>query len=188
MARSTKTVSGSLISNTGYETNCDPLTSMKYEAVDRMRTALLSASLEDPLSAATAIQQVTIMRVYHQVARIVQYLDLMDKLENAMYSKISSQIDSIEYNYDGDDFSAITKLLAIQEKLQKSIIESNKLLAPYLDMEQYPAFTAIDAPTPVSQNVLEVEATQRNLLRENASSVLKELEALSTSPIELAQE
>ena len=181
MARNTKTVSGSLISNNDGAT-FDPISSMKAEAIERMRVSLLSASLDDPLSAASAIRQVTIMRVYHQVSRIVQYLDLMDKLEETLYNSIDLELSVI--NSGGaleNNFTAITKLLAIQEKLQKSIIESNKLLAPYLDMEQYPAFNAIEASTPVSANVLEVESTQRNLLRENAGSILKELENLPAS-------
>lgn len=181
MAKNTKTVSGSLISSNDGAT-FDPISSMKAEAIDRMKVALLSASLDDPLSAASAIRQVTIMRVYHQVSRIVQYLDLMDKLESSLYKSIEFELDMI--NSGGcieNNFQAVTKLLAIQEKLQKAIIESNKLLAPYLDMEQYPAFNAIEASTPVSANILEVESTQRNLLRENAGSILKELENLPAS-------
>ena len=172
MAGNTKTVGGSLISSDDF----DPINSVKRESIDRMRTALISASLDDPLSAATAIRQVTIMRVYHQVSRIIQYLDLMDKLEEKLYDSIESEL----YNLDASDsnFASITKLLAIQEKLQKSIVESNKLLAPYLDMDQYPAFNAIEASTPVSAHILDVPATQRNLLRENAGAILSELSSL----------
>ena len=187
MAKDTKTVSGSLIPNSN-AAKYDPLSSIKAEAIDRMKTAMLAASLDDPLSAATAIRQVTIMRVYHQVSRIVQYLDLMDKLEESLYKNIESELNLLEVESLSDsNFNTISKLLAIQEKLQKSIIESNKLLAPYLDMEQYPAFNTIEVSTPVSDNILSVESEQRNSLRETASSVLKELEALSTTSDKVAE-
>lgn len=172
MAESTKTVGGGLISSDDF----DPINSVKLESIDRMRTALISASLDDPLSASTAIRQVTIMRVYHQVCRIIQYLDLMDKLESKLYDSIEEEL--INFDVADSNFGHITKLLAIQEKLQKSIVESNKLLAPYLDMEQYPAFNAIEASTPVSAHILDVPSNQRNILRENAGAILSELQGL----------
>ena len=140
--------------------SCDPIDSLKKESIERMKVALLSASLDDPLSAVSAIRQVTLLRVHHQVSRIIQYLDLMDRLESKLYQSIDLELINIDAS--NPDFNNITKLLAIQEKLQKSIVESNKLLAPYLDMEQYPAFTAIEASTPVSANILDVPANKRN--------------------------
>ena len=176
MARSTKTVGDGQLSNNPLDRH-DPMRSLKKESVERMKVALLSATLDDPLSAVTALQQVTMMRAYHQVVRIVQYLDLMDDLESKLYESIEAELDNIELNSDSQ-FAAISKLLAIQEKLQKSIVESNKMLAPYLDMEQYPAFTAIDVSTSVSANVLDVSSSKRNALRENAGAILSELSSL----------
>lgn len=171
---SSKTV-GSIV----HSNDLDPMNSLKAEAIERMKMAMLSASLDDPLSAATAIQQITIMRVYHQVSRIIQYLDLMDKLESKLYESIEIELDCLDIVSDSaSTFSAITRLLAIQEKLQKSIIESNKLLAPYLDMEQYSAFNAIEVSTPVSANILDVDESKRTLLRENAEAILSELSEL----------
>lgn len=155
----------------------DPIDSLKKESIERMKTALLASSLDDPTSAAFAIRSVTIMRVYHQVARIVQYLDLMDKLESAIYEKVEEELNTVVD--DDSNFYQLTKLLAVQEKLQKSIIESNKLLAPYLEMDNYPAFESIESVTPVSASVLEVSSTQRNLLRENAGSILDDLKSLA---------
>lgn len=162
------------------EVNIDPLGSVKREASERMKTALVAASLDDPLSAFSSIQQVTILRVYHQVCRIVKYIELMDKLEDKLYDLIDDELSTIE-SFSESNFSNITKLLVIQEKLQKSVIESNKLLAPYLDMAQYPAFNAIEASTPVDAKILEVSSTQRNALRENAGAILEELSKLPES-------
>lgn len=180
MNEDTKTVGGLLLPS---DEQYDPIASLKKEAIERMKASMLASSLDDPLSAVTAIRQVTILRVSHQVARIIQYLDIMDKLEDKLYKSISLELDNI--NLSENDFSTITKLLAIQEKLQKSIVESNKLLAPYLDMEQYPAFNAIDASTPVPTNILEVPADERNLLRENAGAILSELKNMQSENSEI---
>ena len=153
----------------------DPLNSLKSESIDRMRTALLSASLGDVSTASIAIRQVTILRVSHQVTRIVQYLDLMDRLENKLFQAVDNHLNSVDL-YDPME---LAKLLKIQEQLQKSIIESNKLLAPYLEMEQYPAFTEIEEVTPASENRLAIPAADRNALRESAGEILLQLNELS---------
>ena len=174
MEDNTKTVGGSLLPEK--PSNFDPLNSLKRESLDRMKAALLSTALDDPLSTVTAMRQITVMRAYHQVVRIVQYLDIMDKLEEALYNSIEREIETIEFS--DSNLHSITKLLTIQEKLQKSIIESNKLLAPYLEMEQYPAFNEVESSTPVSANILEIDDMKREQLRESASSILSELAAL----------
>lgn len=159
----------------------DEMDSLKRESIQRMKTAMLSADLDSPTSAATAIKHVTILRVYHQVSRIIQYLDLMDKLETKLYNSIDQEIDQIDFN-DDSNFQSITKLLVIQEKLQKSVIESHKLLQPYLEVEQYPAFDVIEAEVKdVDNDTKLMPSEDRNLLRDNAGQILKELSAMSSS-------
>lgn len=147
------------------------LDSAKREAISRMRWAISSSSLDDIPSVTSALQQVTLLRVYHQVVRIVKYLDLMDRLEEKLYDSISYELDSASTS----DFSTIARLLSIQEKLQKSIIESNKLLAPFLDMAQYPAFSSIPDTSTIQKDVLSLDSGQRDALRENAGAILAEL-------------
>lgn len=162
----------------------DPLSAMKREGVARMKAALLACSLDDPYSAQSAIQQVTIMRVYHQVTRIVQYLDLMDKLEDRMYKEIEYQIDHIPDMYDdpaSNQSAHLSQLLAIQERLQKSIIESNKLLQPYLEMNHYEAFTSVQAENVEVVNNLGISASDRKSIREDAGNILRDLQLLSSS-------
>ena len=115
----------------GSSQSSSDLDSLRHESIERMKLALLSASLDNPTSAASAIRQVTIMRVYHQVTRIVEYLDLMDTLETNLYRSIRLEMNDI--GSDESNLKTITKLLTIQEKLQKSIIESNKLLQPFVE-------------------------------------------------------
>lgn len=155
----------------------DPLSNLKRESIDRMKMALLSSSLDDPLSVVSAVKGVTVMRVYHQVVRIVQYLDLMDRLEAKLYYAIDRELE----NDQQDEYLTISKLLKIQEQIQKSIIESNKLLAPYLEMEQYQTFNEIEEVTPVSDDILELDSTKRNLLRENAGQILSDLQLITSS-------
>ena len=156
----------------------NPVSSLRKETVARMETALLSVSLDNPSESAIAIKQVTILRVYHQVIRIIQYLDLMDKLETKLYDAIDTEL---EFNECDSNFARLSRLLAIQEKLQKSIIESNKLLAPFLEMDQYPAFESINSIIPAEAQVFDVSSSKRNELRENASAILKDLKKLRES-------
>ena len=161
----------------------DPLNSVKSEAVAKMRSALLACQLDDTNEARVAIQQVTLMRVHHQVARIIQYLDLMDRLEAKLYEAIDLNIATM----DLFESSAISSLLTMQERLQKSIIESNKLLQPYLDMEQYPAFDTITVEAPIDDNVLQLNSSKRNLLRDAASNILEELDKLNESSEDIVE-
>ena len=144
----------------------------KKEGVQQMRTSLLACTEDNNISVKYAIQNVTAMRVYHQLTRIVQYLELMDKLEQKLYESIDSAIE----NTEGSDPAAWLQLLAIQEKLQKNMIESHKMLQPYLDIQE---FTAVDlarpeTDTPVS-SIMSPESRDR--LRSSAQAVLIELKA-----------
>ena len=161
----------------------DPLSSLRKESTERMKAALLACSLDDPKSAASAIQQVTILRVSHQVARIVQFLDMMDKIEDKLYESLDATILSADV-YDSSTFK---QLLVIQEQLQKTIIESNKLLQPYLNMEQYPVFENVVEEIQVDASVLELTTTKRNALRENAGAILAELEDLTKEKSEAVE-
>lgn len=159
-------------------TSYDPLDSMQRESVERMKQALISAQLDEPSTAAAAIRQVTILRAYHQVTRIVKYLDLMDQLESKLYETIEFELADSD-DFEEDNFKVLTKLLAVQEKLQKSMIESNKLLQPFLDTEQYGgAFDIIEANEVKPQESL-IPVENRNEIRDSAGQILKELTSLS---------
>ena len=75
----------------------DPLYNKQRADVASMRAALLTCS-EDSALTSTALKQVAVLRVYHQVARIIKYLDLMDKIEDKLYQ-------SIEYTLDHADIT-----------------------------------------------------------------------------------
>lgn len=107
--------------------------------VAAMRRTLLNFRKDDPNSARKAIQNITILRVYHQLERIVRYTSIMDQIEDRIYQSIEMKLQ----NADPDDEDIWFTLIPIQERLQKMMIESHKLLEPYLSMEQ---LTALEVP------------------------------------------
>lgn len=152
--------------------NLDSLNSKKREDVAKMRTSLLACNA-DPTIAKHALQNIAVLRVYHQIAKIINYLDLMDKLEAKLYSSVEHTID----NMDPNNQSTWMMLLNVQERLQKNMIESNKLLQPFLDMQNVdiPEITAeYSAPTP---STLALDANTREKIRNSAQAVLLELNA-----------
>ena len=149
----------------------DPLTVVQNESISRMRNALLSLSIEDSTSVKTTIQQITVLRIYHQLVRIVKYLDIMDKLEDKLYESIDAQLMTM----DAYDSSTMQELLLVQSSLQKSMIESHKLLQPYLEIEnlsigELMPDTTTDAKTSI------IPETSREKLRIAAQTLLSELD------------
>lgn len=107
--------------------------------VENMRRTLLSFDKNDPAAARKAIQNVTLLRVYHQLERIVRYTEMIDKIEDRIYQSIDMKL----MNADPDDEDLWFTLIPMQERLQRMMIESHKLLEPYLSMEQ---LSALDVP------------------------------------------
>ena len=109
--------------------------------VEQMRNCLLTFDRHDPDAIKKAIQNVTLLRVYHQLERIVRFTEMMDRIEDRIYQSIEAKLD----NSDPDDENMFLTLIPIQERLQKTMVESHKLLEPYLSMEQ---LTVLEVPQP----------------------------------------
>lgn len=151
----------------------DPLYEKQKEDVARMRSSLLSCSA-DPSLAKVAMQNVAILRLYHQVARIIRYLDLMDKLEDKLYSSIEYTVDKM----NPESQSTWMMLLNIQEKLQRNMIESQKLLAPVqdlIDAANTELFSVVESSTPAIPGTLTLDASTREKLRLSAQTVIRQL-------------
>lgn len=151
----------------------DPLYEKQKEDVARMRSSLLSCSA-DPSLAKVAMQNVAVLRLYHQVARIIRYLDLMDKLEDKLYSSIEYTVDKM----NPESQSTWMMLLSIQEKLQKNMIESQKLLAPVqdlIDAANTELFSVVESSTPAVPGTLTLDASTREKLRLSAQTVIRQL-------------
>ncbi len=107
--------------------------------VENMRRTLLSFDKGDPSAARKAIQNVTLLRVYHQLERIVRYTEMIDRIEDRIYQSIDIKLK----NSDPDDDSLWFTLIPMQERLQNMMIQSHKLLEPYLTLEQ---LSALEVP------------------------------------------
>lgn len=136
--------------------------------VSKMKTSLLSCNKADPDSARKAIQYITVQRVYHQMSRIIRYTELLDKIEDKMYESIEMDLN----NMDSADPMTWKTLLTLQSKLQESMIESHKLLEPYLKME---TLTTIELPKDDPNDTFTamiVDQQSREKLRTAAQEVL----------------
>lgn len=151
----------------------DALYSKQREDVANMRTSLLACS-DDPVASTRALQNITVMRVYHQVARIIRYLEMMDKIEDKLYQSLDYRLEHM----DIENPTSWMMLLTVQEKLQKNLIESHKLLQPYLNVEEF----SLQSLMPVASNsavesgaAAVLPKASRDKLRQSAQQVLAAL-------------
>lgn len=139
--------------------------------VEAMRASLLSIDRRDPNSARKAMQNITILRVYHQMSRIIRYTNIMDKLEDKMYQSIESQIDALS----PDDEDSWRILLNLQTKLQENMIQSHKLLEPYLNFDSLNTIE-IQSPEESGDSYTVLNQDSREKLRTSAQQVLEALQ------------
>lgn len=148
------------VSKTVTATTSLDLLNEQVRDVDSMRRSLLCFDKTDVNAARKAIQNVTLLRVYHQLERIVRYTEFMDRLEDRIYQSIDAKL----MNSDPEDEDIYYTLIPIQERLQKMMIESHKLLEPYLAMEQLSALEIPreeDMSTSFASMLLEQESREK---------------------------
>lgn len=151
----------------------DPLYAKQNEDVAKMRASLLACSI-DTNKTKQALENIVVLRIYHQVSRIIRYLDLMDKLEDKLYKSIEKTVATA----DDNSHSTWVMLLGIQERLQKNMIESQKLLGPYMSIDDFKIFDLVSQPEENSSAVSIIPSDERDRIRIKAQSVLKELEGV----------
>lgn len=152
--------------------------------VSNMRASLLSCNKNDPDSARKAIQYITVQRVYHQISRIIRFTELMDSIEDKMYESIETDLN----NMDTADSGTWKTLLALQSKLQESMIESHKLLEPYLKLE---TLTSVELPKDDPNDTFTamiLDQQSREKLRTSAQEVLAAISAVDDSNTERTKE
>ena len=140
--------------------------------VASMRSSLLSFNKNDPNAARKALQNITILRVYHQISSIIRYTELMDEIEDKMYSSIRMDMQSM------DELDPMTwrTLLSLQEKLQKNMIESHKLLEPYLNPELFASIEVSQPEDPQDTFAsIIIDQQSREKIRSSAQAVLSVL-------------
>lgn len=153
----------------------NPLQVKQKEYAERMRAALLVCG-GDAQSTKVAINNITVLRVYHQIARIIRYLDLMDKLEEKLYKSIEYTIEHTSSESTATWFT----LLNIQERMQKLMIESHKLLQPYLDIEEFSISELTQSQTGAdgtASSPILLNAESRDKVRTTAQTIMSELQS-----------
>ena len=142
--------------------------SFQSTEVAQMRATLLSFNKNDPDSAKKALQYITVQRVYHQMSRIIRYTEMLDKIEDKMYESIELDMDQM----DSSDPMTWKTLLSLQSKLQEAMIESHKLLEPYLKIE---TLTSVEVPKDDPNDTFTamiLDQQSREKLRTSAQEVL----------------
>lgn len=146
------------------------------EQTQNMRDSLLSCNESDPFSVKSTMQKILVLRIYHQITRIIRYTEEMDKIEQKLYEVIDLTLDKMDPMYIDENTSAcLTSLMHMQQKLQQSMIDSQKLLDPYLNMD---TLSYIDVPysmeseqdSSIQGEVL--DSNSRKKLREGAQAAL----------------
>lgn len=148
----------------------DPLLKEQKNQVDQMRSALLSFDKNNLNSAKRAFQNITVMRIYHQVARIIKFTEMMDMLEDKLYDSMIANIGTM----DSVDPMTMITLLKVQSQLQETMIQSQQLIKPYLDMD----IEAIAPPQELedtSFGAAIISQESRNNIRTGAQALLTEL-------------
>lgn len=157
------------VENTDFST-VDPLLKEQKAQVDQMRSTLLSFNKADPNSAKRAMQNITVLRIYHQVTRIIKFTEMMDLLEDKLYD---AMIENMAEMDTSDPMTLIT-LLKVQAQLQETMIQSQQLIKPYLDMD-----IETIAPPPeleeTSFGAAIISQESRNNIRTGAQALLTEL-------------
>lgn len=149
----------------------DPIYQRQKEGVTKMRTSLLACTAENGVTIRNTLDSITAMRIYHQMMRIIKYTELMDKLEDKLYRSIDNMLDN-----SPDDERTLLSLLHIQERLQKSMIESHKLIQPYLDVKEFSVVDLVPQESAASSNTqFNMKSEDRDRLRSNAQQVLLQL-------------
>lgn len=158
----------------------DALYDKKQEDVAKMRASLLACS-DRPEDIANTVKKITVLRVVHQVSRIISYLDMMDRIEEKLYSAIDASIDDL----DIQDLSSWGILLNLQERLQENMINSHRLLEPYLKLKDVNMLdiTTLDEISDESGNSY-LPRESRDKLRNSAQEVLHLIELDSEKLIE----
>ncbi len=160
-------------------TSIDPLIKKQKEDVAKMRTSLLCCN-DNPYLATKTLQNITILRIYHQISRIIRYIEMMDKIEAKLYESMDYTLETMNTT----NSTAWLVLMNMQGQLQKNMLDSQKLLQPYLDMIDTASdyLSVVEEPEYSSESVL--SQTSRDKLRMAAQSVLATLDSIEVDGVE----
>lgn len=171
------------ILNTINDTSVDPLLKEQKAQAEQMRSALLTCKKNDITSAKIALQNIAVLQVYHQVARIIRYTEMMDRIEDKLYDSIDMNLAEM----DECDPQTMILLLKVQSQLQESMVLSQKLLEPYMNIKLEDIAPPTDINETNSFGAAIIPKESRNAIRNGAQALLTELRnAENPSPSEAA--
>lgn len=168
------------------DTPVDPLIARQKQEVQSMRSALMTCDVRDANSVRATMNNILVMRIYHQISRIIRFTEQMDKIEEKLYSSIDASMTTM---LDTDPRTWLA-LLNIQERLQKIMIDSQKLLDPYLNME---SLTYMEVPVDSGSDSFTksfLDQDSREKLRSGAQSILAMIDSgqpLLTEPLSTSE-
>lgn len=153
------------------DTLVDPLLKEQKAQAEQMRSALLSCKKNDITSAKVALQNIAVLQVYHQVSRIIRYTELMDRLEDKLYDSIDMNLAEM----DECDPNTMLVLLKVQSQLQESMVLSQKLLEPYMNINLEEIAPPVEINESTSFGAAIIPKESRNIIRNGAQALLTEL-------------
>lgn len=153
------------------DTLVDPLLKEQKAQAEQMRSALLSCKKNDITSAKIALQNIAVLQVYHQVSRIIRYTELMDRLEDKLYDSIDMNLAEM----DECDPNTMLVLLKVQSQLQESMVLSQKLLEPYMNINLEEIAPPVEINESTSFGAAIIPKESRNIIRNGAQALLTEL-------------
>jgi hypothetical protein len=148
----------------------DPLLKEQHNQVSQMRDIILSFDHKDSNSVRRAMGNITVLRIYHQVGRIIHATEIMDALEDKLYDSIISNIGQM----DSFDPATMMTLLKVQSQLQENMIQSQLLLKPYMEMDVQSLLPEPEMEE-TSFGVSVISQESRNNIRTGAQALLTEL-------------
>lgn len=157
------------VENTDFS-SVDPLLKEQKNQVDQMRSTLLSFNKNDMSAAKRAMRNITVLRIYHQVARLIKFTEMMDILEDKLYDSMIANIGQM----DSYDPATLLMLSKVQSQLQETMVQSQLLIKPYLDMD----IEAIAPPIELEETSFGasiISQESRNNIRTGAQALLTEL-------------
>ncbi len=181
MARKPKTVGGAgedlLSTNIPTEPTIveddlvNPLLREQTAQAAQMRDALLTCRTSNIATAKGALQTIAILQIYHQVARIIRYIEVMDRLEDKLYASIDANLSQM------DEFDPATMLMLtkVQCDLQKSMVLSQEMLKPYMDIDLAAIAPMQEAGGEDSYGAAILPKESRSAIRTGAQALLTEL-------------
>lgn len=149
----------------------DPLLVEQQAQSTQMRAALLTCRGSDITSAKVALQNIAVLQIYHQVGRIIRFTEKMDLLEDKLYDCIDMSIGGM----DSADPATMMMLLKVQGDLYKTMVLSQELLKPYMDIDLAAIAPPRDITDDTSFGAAILPKESRTIIRNGAQALLTEL-------------